>query len=413
MRQAMEQLLAKRRAWLLALCCLLIVGHAVAKPLYKSSVVGTDYDFITDADPSAFKRLEYKGLGLAEMPDKRNHDWPLRKKAHLFIASFTDNTHVQISVHAGLGDKEAARADAMRYAPRLGKLPTSLRQGLRRIVVQPGGEDTTAFADNGVFVLYSANATKRIQTHDLEETIFHESVHASWDTLHRDSGAWKQAQAADGQFLTRYAERHPETEDLAESALFAYTVLHHSQRFPAKDRAAIRKAIPARIAFVKKLLPVGKAIHYRVASNLDSVLRSVASDQQRLAKAPNTPIHQGWRTADAGPEKPAPNAPKVCEVALDNPGVLSDILSNALVRGLHQKEKEVATFLRGPKSANVKRTSPVLLRATAKTFGVKTSDLLAEVRTFLHCNCKHVKLGRDVDDQKINVLLDSLKRDGK
>ncbi len=412
MKQAAVRILATRfvtrGAWTLVPCCFLMAAFSVAEP-YKSSVVGTDYDFITDADPSTFARLAYKGMGLPEMPDKRNHEWPLRKKAHIFVAYFTDLTHVQISVHAGIGDKDAARTDALRYASRIGKLPTSLRKGLRRIVIQPGGRNTTAFADHGVFVLYSDNATRRIATHDLEETIFHESVHAAWDPQHRESDAWKRAQAADGRFITRYAKRNPATEDLAESALFAYTVLHHPKRFPANDRAAIRKAIPARIAFVEKLLPVGKAVHYPVESNLAAVLKVVASDLKRLAKAPDTPVHDGWRAEEPGAKKPAPNAAKVCEVDLGNPGELSDILSNALLRGLHRDEKKVAAFLRGPeRDHEFRRSSAALLRATAKRFGLQETSLVAQVRKFLHCNCDHVKLGADLDNKKMGVLLKAL-----
>ena len=36
---------------------------------YRSSVVGTDFDFITENDPDAFKRLEFVGFKEFEMPD--------------------------------------------------------------------------------------------------------------------------------------------------------------------------------------------------------------------------------------------------------------------------------------------------------------------------------------------------------
>jgi len=52
----------------LALAALPASAHADE---YPSSVVGTDFDFIRDSDPSAFMCLEYKGRGPREMPDKR------------------------------------------------------------------------------------------------------------------------------------------------------------------------------------------------------------------------------------------------------------------------------------------------------------------------------------------------------
>lgn len=54
--------------------------------------------------------------------------------------------------------------------------------------------DTTAIGDIGLIVLYFKNATKRISTHDLGETISHESVHAACDAEHVRSDAWRRAQ---------------------------------------------------------------------------------------------------------------------------------------------------------------------------------------------------------------------------
>jgi hypothetical protein len=141
-----------------------------------------------------------------------------------------------------------------------------LRRGVKRVVIHKGGENATAFSDSGLIVLYSDNATKRIGTHDLEETVFHESVHAAWDKEHSASPGWLAAQKQDGRFVTEYARKNPMGEDLAESALFAYTLLHHPERILKEDAARIRRAIPARIAFVETLLPPGKPIHFTESS---------------------------------------------------------------------------------------------------------------------------------------------------
>src|SRR6185295_8826856 len=50
-------------------------------PPYRSSVVGTDFDFITESDPDTFVRLEDKGQGPAEMPDKRGRSAPPEQEA--------------------------------------------------------------------------------------------------------------------------------------------------------------------------------------------------------------------------------------------------------------------------------------------------------------------------------------------
>jgi hypothetical protein len=232
--------------------------------LYRSSVVGTDFDFITESDPDTFVRLEDKGQGRAEMPDKSDRTAPLVQTAFLFVAHFSDGTRVNLAIDADFKTQDSARAEALRCTPRLGKLPTALRRGVKRVVVHKGGENVTAFSDAGLIILYSDNMTRRIGTHDLEETVFHESVHAAWDKAHARSAPWKDAQKKDGVFITDYARKNPEGEDLAESALFAYALIHHPDRIPSEEAAKITRAIPNRIALVEKLLPKGKPLHFPV-----------------------------------------------------------------------------------------------------------------------------------------------------
>ena len=246
----------------LLLCCVLS-AISYAQP-YRNSVAATDFDYIQDADPSTFLCLEYKGEGLREMPDKTQES-VLKQPAYIFVAYFEDGTSVDMALTSEFQDEEAARKEALRYAPRLGKLPTLLRQGVKRLVVHKGPENSTGFADVGLIVLYSDNATARISTHDLEETIFHESVHAAWDdslTIDKQE-EWRKAQMSDGVFITDYARDAP-NEDLAESALFAYTLLHYPERIPEPDATQIGRAIPARIAFVRELLPPEEPIFYSV-----------------------------------------------------------------------------------------------------------------------------------------------------
>ena len=227
---------------------------STASPPYRSSVVGTDFDFITENDPGTFERLEYVGYTEFEMPDKRGTGEPLIQNAYVFNAYFTDGTKVGLALDKDFGSRQAAEQDAMRYTPRLGKLPSLYRQNLRHIVVHKGGADTTAFAeDKGhFFVIYSDNATKRIGTHDLEETFFHEGTHASIQTNYLGGTAWKNAKALDNAYIADYAKTEDQ-EDFAESALFAYTLIYHPERFPAAERAKIEKQIPNRIAFFRSV----------------------------------------------------------------------------------------------------------------------------------------------------------------
>lgn len=223
-------------------------------PLYASSVVGTDFDFITEDDPSTFRRLTFVGFKAFEMPDKRGLRKQLKRDAFVFDAFFSDGTKVSIALDAEFGSRQAAEQDAERYGPPLGKLPSLYRKKLRHVVVHKGGADTTAFAeDKGhFFVIYSDNASRRISSHDLEETFFHEATHASIQTEHLDGSEWRNAKRRDIGYITKYATSEDQ-EDFAESALFAYTLMRYPERFAPLERERIIRQIPNRIAFFRSI----------------------------------------------------------------------------------------------------------------------------------------------------------------
>ena len=104
-------------------------SQAEDKPLYNSSVVGTDFDFIHDSDPDTFVDLRSRGQGKAEMPDKTDTSAALLKPAFLFVSNYRDGTSVDMAVDLRFETEEQARKEALRYTPRLGKLPTVLRRG--------------------------------------------------------------------------------------------------------------------------------------------------------------------------------------------------------------------------------------------------------------------------------------------
>lgn len=241
-----------------AALCLGLGTMAPAAPIFENSVVSNDLAFITDGDPNAFACLVALGRDRREMPDKRGGDL-FADRVHVLDARFTDGTRVGIWVHPAL-DEDRARHYAMTVAQRLGHLPTMMRALLDHVVIHDG--DETAFAeDQGrFFVLYSGNIDTRIGDHDLEETVFHESVHATLDADHAQSAAWRRAQQADGDFVTDYAARNPDGEDMAESALFAFTLLTHPGRLPAETEAELRRIMPNRLAFFADLFPPRAAL---------------------------------------------------------------------------------------------------------------------------------------------------------
>jgi hypothetical protein len=309
------------------------------------------------------------------MPDKRpGATGPLRKNAFLFEASFSDGTTVALHLDPEFIVADAALNEAKRYTGPLGKLPTALRKGVQRVVVHKGGADTTATSDIGLIVLFSDNATKRIATHDLEETVFHESVHASWDRTHARSPGWVRAQEADGNFVTAYARRLPQREDLAESALFAYTLTHHPERIPEATAKKIRAAIPNRIAYVAELIPKGKPIFYPVQSG-----RQTAPVTGGAA----TPADRSVQGAEKATWDTASDAVR-CNIRL--PGVFADILSNTL-RRMGQDARKVRAWLDREKVRY--RSSEEFFQAAVREFGIPPEELKSNLIRCLHVNCKH------------------------
>ena len=238
-------------------------GHeAIADPLYDNTV-GTVFDIIKTSDPTAFTCLKGLGTGARQIWDKRVDGEPT-VMAYLFEANYSDGTRIEIAINPEFGSAEAARAQALRFAEPLGRLPTLLRKGIAKFSLHKG--DRGFHAGTGQIVFYDEAARQREGYNHLEESLFHEAVHASLDEEHRLAPEWVMAQKADGEFLTGYAERSPEREDLAETALFVFAIVHHPDRFPPNDTNDVLNAIPHRYDYVRqRIFPPDKPLTWQVA----------------------------------------------------------------------------------------------------------------------------------------------------
>ena len=236
----------------LSLFLVATAAPAKAKPIYPNSVVSNDLEFIATSDTSAFACVRFDDRRTAEMPDRRK-DGLMAKQTFIFTAHYTDGTSVGLWAHADFKTRQRALTSVKPVAEAVGKLPTFMRRTLDHVVIHVGDETAFGESDGHFFVLYSENIKTRIRNHDLEETVFHESVHATLDKRHANSGKWRKAQKADGDFITKYAKRLPTKEDLAESGLFAWALIMHPGRLPAKIEARTRKIMPNRLAFFEDL----------------------------------------------------------------------------------------------------------------------------------------------------------------
>ncbi|TFL16685.1 FG-GAP-like repeat-containing protein [Jannaschia formosa] len=228
-------------------------------PLFPNSVVSNDIDFIRAGDADAYLWTRFLGRSRQEMP-RPDRDALFQDGVWVFEMSFSDGARVEIFADGDFATLAEAEAEVAHMQGPLGKLPGFMRQELSHVVLNIGDHGAFAEARQNFFVVSTANMRTRRAANDMEETFFHEAVHAALDRDWLGRAAWKDAQAADGVFLTDYAASRPEKEDLAETSLFYYAYRFFPGRLDAGIRDAMAELIPARIAFLDGLfLPGGWA----------------------------------------------------------------------------------------------------------------------------------------------------------
>ena len=237
------------KSFLLPFVLVAVPSMALAEPLYPNSVVSNDLDFIQPNDPGACWSIEEKGSGRTEMFDPRT-DELFVEGAIQFNATYPGQT-IRINVHPDVADP-AQRAE--QAAASMSRLPVPMRRALRYVNIHDG--DGTAWAEHAgrFFTLYDDNMAVRLSEHDLDETVFHETAHVALDPMLGTDPDWASNAAADGGFITEYAARLPDREDIAESALFAWTMTFHPGRLPADIEAAVRQIMPNRLEYLGNVM---------------------------------------------------------------------------------------------------------------------------------------------------------------
>lgn len=223
-------------------------------PLFPNSVVSNDIDFILETDSDDFVSLAFIGLDDKEMPDSQS-DILFDEDTFVFEATFSNGEKLEIWCHSSFLTQSAAQEYAEKLCPRLGKLPHIQRNILDHVVIHNGNETAFAETEGHFFVLYSENMDARISTNDLEETVFHESVHASLQDTYENDPVWTNAQAADPAFVTEYAQSLPGLEDMPETALFAYAFITYPGRLSMDIENWLTENIPNRLEFFRTIYP--------------------------------------------------------------------------------------------------------------------------------------------------------------
>lgn len=221
-------------------------------PLFKYSITSNDIDFIKDGDSDAFESFIYLKQERKEMPGANTNEL-FDEKAYIFKASFSNQKELEIWCHSSFISKDKAEEYVAKLCPRLGKLPEIQRDMLNHVVIHTGNRTAFAETEGRFFVLYSENMDTRIRNNDLEETVFHESVHASLQDIYENTSEWKTAQEKDKNYITSYAMEKPSLEDMPESALFCYTLIKYPGRLSTEIENWVKEYIPNRLEFFKTI----------------------------------------------------------------------------------------------------------------------------------------------------------------
>ena len=240
-----------------------VVAALCAWPAAGQPFQGTAFmspNVITAADPTTLQSVEYIGRGERVIWDYRVLDW-ITVDAYLFNASI-GSRDVEFQVNPEFGSEAAARSEIGIYAESLGRLPAVLLANLAKVHVnagRPAHPDAVrlqpprrVFGGNRFdqsITVHTGTGEEYQAGGFLEEVLFHEGAHVSIDRDVLNDPAWRDAQQADGGFISDYARDNPDREDVAESILPYFAVRLVPGRLPPADHDAIEKAIPARLRY--------------------------------------------------------------------------------------------------------------------------------------------------------------------
>lgn len=206
-------------------------------------------DVITENDPTAYRSLADAGQGFRTMFDRRSNGWE-NLNAFLFTASFSDGDDIEVQVNPEFSDVDSARAQALKYATVVGRLPNYLRADVQTVWIHKGVNPFGGGNNN--LLIHTGQADSYVSSGILEETLVHEASHTSLDGTHASASAWLAAQTADGEFISTYARDNPTREDIAESFLLYYAFRYKPDRITQSLADVISSTIPNRIAYFDK-----------------------------------------------------------------------------------------------------------------------------------------------------------------
>jgi hypothetical protein len=226
---------------------------------------------INDIDKSTYVTIADRGATASLF---RSNVTLMNRRAHLFVASYTNNRDIEILVNAEeTPDINQARQKAISISTELGRMPACVLKEAKRVKLQStsgvgldGGGPAAGVVNlqpATIFVFEDFYGRAR-ETRQTEEILLHDLAHLLFDnpTSGYATAAYRNAVVADGVYVSRYAAgivafsgTQGDREDVAESFVAYYGARFARDRVGAFFANTVNAAIPNRIAYFERFCP--------------------------------------------------------------------------------------------------------------------------------------------------------------
>jgi len=222
--------------------------NVYAKPPFD----GTIWYFptvINSNDPTTLQELIYIGQDNREMYDRRKGGRWINNKVFLFNAIYEERT-IEIQVNSEFNNPDNAFEEAFFYSEIIGRLPNFLLTSVKTVWIHKGNNDWGGGNEN--LLIHTGRSKEYISKKIIEEVFIHEAGHTSldwnWGGVITKT-QWKKAKIKDKEYISKYAKKYKDREDIAESILPWIAVRYRLDRISKKNADKVLKNIPNRLKF--------------------------------------------------------------------------------------------------------------------------------------------------------------------
>ena len=234
-------------------------NSAYALDAYSAS--GPLKDIINKKDYTTYKGIKFIKKEKKKTVDGRLGDHSKKYEAifYIFEAEYSNNDNIKIFVNSEFGNNEKIAKEAIKYSKMLGQVPNYLRKELQWVIIHGPWIDKAkctcmwyAIRNKGIYI-----HTEMVPEQQQQEVLIHELAHVTIDSLYYNSAnqpVWQQAQKKDLNYISGYAKKKPNVEDIAESVVAWVAVRCKKNRISKSIYKSIINSIPNRLNILDNLI---------------------------------------------------------------------------------------------------------------------------------------------------------------